>query len=229
MAVGNIRTADFDSALPSGNMEFFCGTAMNPTGFRINDRYPKGHILSVTYGAKLNLKMNKTNAIGITLNAIGSNFTWELNTKHVLQRKKQRYLSIAPAVLFTQFTKDKSIYEVVRHDEGRVWGGKIPLILTLDTNRNLQLSFSAALSCYWVSAKGYCNEYHNEFLTDHTPYNYGTMPTLMGQLNCNLIADSGIWIVRPSFGVSFIDAHERGVQTELAGGLSLGLAYKQQK
>lgn len=229
MALGCISTGDFDSALPSGNLELYYCTALNATGFRINDRFPNGHIPATAYGAKLNLKIDPSKALGLALYANNDNLTWELNTKHILWHKDNKYLSITPTVLYAQDDKKSGYNNDIQRDECQVWGGKIPLIYTIDTRRNLLINFSGALSCYWVSATGYKDNYLSYNIYERTYYDYGTMPTFAGHLNWNFIAASEIWIVRPSLGISFIDAHERGIQTELNGGLSLGFPFKRRK
>jgi hypothetical protein len=223
-ALCEVRTCTFGSALPSTGVRFLYSSAFIGSGVQNIPGLEQTKIVKDVYGGSFSLMLDPRWEASAWVTSHEHSTSIELQAKFLWLQKDNRYLSLAFSAYNSEGQTRVSRYEYVDiTDKCRVNGFAVPLIFTVDTQRNLLMNVSAGLNCDWVTASGEYKQYnHTTHQYDWVTYGYDPLATLRWHLNFSLEAYGGGLTMIPEIGITYADAGDQGIQRFFNYGIALG-------
>ncbi|GAB1366997.1 hypothetical protein MASR1M36_18680 [Candidatus Cloacimonadaceae bacterium] len=222
--LSEVRTTQVNSAIPSTGVNFFFSSAFAGSSVWDDSPSSQSKVVKSVSGGYASLKVDPHWELSVWLSSYQRSTAIELQTKMLVYHEQNTYLSFVPAIYNSAGSKSgggtlASGYK----EECSLNGIALPLILSLDSKRNVTMNLSAGANSEWVSVKGYYGAYNSTtYQYDRVHYTRNTVNTWRGHLNLSLTANSGALIMTPEIGITFADARNQGKMRFLNYGISFG-------
>ena len=218
-ALAEVRTTFLESALPHTAVEYFWSSAFMGSGVMDIPGKTQDKVDTAVTGGRFSLKVHPRIGAAFLVYNYSHNTALELQAKYLFYQYDHTYLSVAPCVYNSKGNHNKSPYK----EECSLNGFGLPLILTMDTGRNLKLNLAAGFNIDRVKASGRYDYWDNQLHQNVTiNYDYDPVQTTRASLNFSIDANAwGLYMI-PELGVTFADAHDQGVVRLINWGIKFG-------
>lgn len=218
-ALAEVRTAYLDSAIPHTAVDFFICSAFMGSGVKDIPGKTQEKIDSSVTGGRFSLRVHPKIEASFLVCNNDYNTALELQAKILFHQYDRTYLSVAPCIYNSKGRRNKG----PNIEECSLNGFGLPLILTMDTGRNLTLNLAAGVNFDVVRANGKTVRLDDElyqYVT--TNYDYDSIHATRGNINFSIDAKAGPLYMIPELGITFADAHDQGVVRFINWGVKIG-------